>query len=262
VRTWPRPARWHLRVARAPSGRRAGDGRRVASVDLRGHGDSGREPPWNADTHVSDLLETAEGLGFERATWIGHSFGGRMIAALAARAPERVERLVLLDPGFDVPASYALESAEIERLDWSFASVESAVNALMSGDSVVASPKEVVTDYARRDLRPGPDGRLRFSFSPAAAVVAWSEMTLPPPPVAQLPTLLVRPVTSNVHSRADDSRYRRELGSLLTMAAVPNGHNVLWESPAETEAAILSFFESQSPSRSAHREPASGPRSR
>lgn len=223
--------------------RLAEDGRRVIAVDLRGHGDSGREPPWNTETHVADLLETAAAMGVERATWIGHSFGGRMIGALAAAAPERVERLVLLDPGLQVPPAYALESAEVERLDWSFATVESAVNALMSADTTMASPKEVVTAYARDDLRQGPDGRLRFSFSPAAAVVAWSEMTLPPPEIAAVPTLLVRPITSSVSGRADDSRYREALGPLLTMAAVPNGHNVLWESPAETEAAILAFLE-------------------
>lgn len=224
-------------------GRRLADeGRRVASVDLRGHGDSGREPPWNAATHVADLVETADALGMPRAIWIGHSFGGRMIAQLAAEAPERVERLVLLDPGFHVPPSYALASAEVERLDWNFASVDSAVNALMSADSVVASPREVVAAYARDDLRPGPDGRLRFSFSPAAAVVAWSEMTLPPPPIAGVPTLLIRPVASNTYSRDDDRRYRDALGSQLKMVAVPNGHNLLWESPVETEAAVREFL--------------------
>lgn len=227
--------------------RLAEEDRKVISVDLRGHGDSDREPPWNTDTHVDDLIETASSLGIERATWIGHSFGGRMIAALAARAPERVERLVLLDPGLSVPPAYALESAEVERLDWSFATVESAVNALMSADTTMSSPKEVVTAYARDDLRQGPDGRLRFSFSPAAAVVAWSEMTLPAPEIASLPTLLVRPVTSAVNGRGDDSRYREALGPLLTMAAVPNGHNVLWESPLETEAAILAFLEKTAP---------------
>jgi pimeloyl-ACP methyl ester carboxylesterase len=233
-------------------GRRlAAEGRRVTAIDLRGHGDSGREPPWNTEAHVGDLLETADGLGIEKAIWIGHSFGGRMIAAVAAHAPERVEGLVLLDPGFDVPAAYALEAAEVERLDWSFASVDSAVNALLSGDSVVASPKEVVTAYAADDLRQGPDGRLRFSFSPAAAVVAWSEMTLPPPQIAQLPTLLVRPVASSIPSRVEDRRYRDALGSLLTMAAVPNGHNVLWESPVETEGAILGFLEKIAASRPA-----------
>lgn len=229
------------------AGRLVEDGRRVVAVDLRGHGDSGREPPWNTDTHVSDLLDTAAAHGVERATWIGHSFGGRMIAALAARVPERVERLVLLDPGLKVPSQYALDAAEVERLDWSFASVESAVNALLSADSTVAAPKEVVTAYVHDDLRQGPDGRLRFSFSPAAAVVAWSEMTLPPPEIARIPTLLVRPVSSSADGRADDSRYREALGSLLTMAAVPNGHNVLWESPLETEAAILSFLEKTAP---------------
>ena len=165
-----------------------------------------------------------------------------MIAALAARAPQRVDGLVLLDPGFEVPAAAALESAEVERLDWSFASVDSAVNALLSSDSVVASPTEVVRAYADDDLRRGPDGRLRFSFSPAAAVVAWNELSLPPPAVAQVPTLLVRPVASSIPNRADDRRYRDELGSLLTVATVPNGHNVLWESPGETEAAILEFL--------------------
>ena len=34
------------------------------------------------------------------------------------------------------------------------------------------------------DVRKGPDGRFRFSFCPGAAVVAWSEMTLPAPPIA------------------------------------------------------------------------------
>ncbi len=225
-------------------GRRlAEDGRRVVSVDLRGHGDSGREPPWTTGTHVADLLETADALGIESATWIGHSFGGRMIAALADFAPERVEGLVLLDPGLEVPADYALKSAEMDRLDWSFASMDGAVNALLSSDSIVAAPKEVVRAYVADDVRPGPDGRLRFRYSPSAVVAAWSELALTPPRVADVPTLLVRPVTSAIHSRADDRRYREALGSRLTMAAVPNGHNVLWESPAETEAAILGFLE-------------------
>src|ERR1700761_4687087 len=60
---------------------------RVVSVDLRGHGNSDREPPWNTDTHVDDLLQTADSLDVGAATWIGHSFGGRLIATLADREP-------------------------------------------------------------------------------------------------------------------------------------------------------------------------------
>jgi pimeloyl-ACP methyl ester carboxylesterase len=222
--------------------RLAAGGRSVVAVDLRGHGASLREPPWNIGTHVDDLRETLDELGIERATWVGHSFGGRVVAEAAARAPERVDRLVLLDPGLQIPADWALRSAEIDRLDWSFASVDGAVNALLASDSIVAAPEAVVAAYAADDLQRGPDGRLRFSACPSATVVAWSEMTLPAPEIAQLPTLVVRAAVPLTDGRAQDLRYRKALGSQLKLVAVPNGHNVLWESPAETFAAIEGFL--------------------
>jgi lipase len=220
----------------------AAQGHSVVAVDLRGHGESGREPPWDTGTHVGDLLETADALGIERATWIGHSFGGRVAMALAADAGERVERLALLDPGLGVPAARALRSAEIERLDWSFATVDGAVNALLSSDAVVAAPREVVAAFARDDLRKGPDGHFRFSFSPAAVVVAWSEMVLPVPPISKLPTLLVRAEVPLVDPLVEGEHYRAALGELLTEVTVPGGHNVLWEAPAQTIAAVEAFL--------------------
>ena len=51
----------------------------------------------------------------------------------------------------------------------------------------------MVAAFVRDDVSKGPDGRLRFSFSPGAVVVAWSEMALPAPPIAQVPTLVIRP---------------------------------------------------------------------
>jgi lipase len=222
--------------------RLAGEGRRVLALDLRGHGGSGHEPPWSLATHAGDVLETLDAEGIEAAAFVGHSFGGAVAAALSAAEPDRVERLALLDPGFGLPPDYVLKSAEMDRLDWSFGSVEGAVNALLAADTVVATPKETVQAFVAADLRSGVDGRLRFSHSPAAVVVAWSEMALPPPPIAQLPTLLVRPIASQFLSLEQDKRYRAELGPLLTLKAVPNGHNVLWESPMETTAAISDFL--------------------
>ena len=83
-------------------------------------------------------------------------------AALAAGAPEAVEGLALLDPGLAVDPGYALKSAEIERMDWAFETVDGAINALLSSDLVVAAPREVVAAYAEEGLERGPDGRLRF----------------------------------------------------------------------------------------------------
>ena len=226
----------------APLGKRlAALGHAVVAVDLRGNGDSERLPPWDIGTHVGDLLETVDALGLERATWVGHSFGGRLVATLAARAPERARRLVLLDPAVEIPAAAALQSAEVERLDWSFATPEGAINALLSSGQMTAPPQDVVAAYVADDLRQGPDGRLRFSFSPAAAVVAWSEMVRPAPAIAPLPTLVVRPRIPLFDSSAQAARYEEALGDQLTMVSVPNGHHVLWESPQETITAIADF---------------------
>jgi len=224
--------------------RLAARGCSVVAVDLRGHGDSRLEPPWDTEAHVADLLETLDALEVERATWIGHSFGGRLAAALAAHSSDRVERLVLLDPGLEVAPERALQSAEIERLDWSFATVDGAVNALLSSVSMVAAPRDVVTAYVNDDVREGPDGRYRFRFCPSAAVVAWSEVTLPAPPIAAVPTLLVQAEVSLGDRAAQARRYEEALGDRLTAVVVPNGHNVLWESPVETIEAIERFLDS------------------
>jgi pimeloyl-ACP methyl ester carboxylesterase len=222
--------------------RLAAGGHSVTAVDLRGHGDSGRLPPWNTETLVADLFETLDALEVERVTWVGHSFGGRIVAAAAAQHPQRAEGLVLLDPPVEAPPAAALKSAEIERLDWSFATSDGALNALLSSGQMVAPSRDVVAAYVDTDLRKGPDGRLRFSFCPSAVVVAWSEMTLPSPPVAQLPTLMVTPETPLFETGPREIRYREALGELLSEVTVPNGHNVLWEAPEETISAIEEFL--------------------
>ena len=67
----------------------------VVRIDLLGFGDSPK--PWAAYTierHVVALLAATAHL--PRMTLVGHSLGAALALMLAARAPERVERLVLL----------------------------------------------------------------------------------------------------------------------------------------------------------------------
>jgi pimeloyl-ACP methyl ester carboxylesterase len=214
----------------------------VTALDLRGHGASGWEPPWNTSTHVGDVIETLNALEIQKATWIGHSFGGLVAAAAAVAAPERVLRLVLLDPGLEIPPDTAFARAEMDRIDWAFESADGAVNALLASEIVIEPSEERVAEYVAKALERGPDQRLRFCYCPSAAAAIWSETTLPAPPVAKIPTLIVRPVASFIDGKEQDRRYREELGSLLRIAAIPNGHNVLWEWPVGTAEAIETFL--------------------
>lgn len=73
---------------------------RVTSYDLRGHGLS--EVPqsgYDSLTMANDLLGVMDGLGIEKARFVGHSFGGAIAMHLALLHPERVEGIVLLDSG-------------------------------------------------------------------------------------------------------------------------------------------------------------------
>ena len=71
----------------------------VVVPDLRGFGDSPL-PPADADpwTNGGDVLDLLDHLGIAEAAVVGASFGGRVATEVAATAPDRVTRLVLLAP--------------------------------------------------------------------------------------------------------------------------------------------------------------------
>ncbi|HET9678374.1 MAG TPA: alpha/beta hydrolase [Solirubrobacterales bacterium] len=220
----------------------AGDGRRVVAVDLRGHGSSSAEPPWTIAAHVADLVESAEALGLESATWVGHSFGARLCAELAAGFPRSVSALALLEPAFDVPAARARQAALIEAMDWSFETVEGAANAVLAAETSRGADADAVTAYVREDVSLDGRGRYRFSHSGEAVAGSWEAMTGPDPEIAERPTLLLRAAQSHLDWSRTEDRYREALGPLLSSATVPGGHNVFWSAPQATTSTVAQFL--------------------
>ncbi|TXG92571.1 alpha/beta hydrolase [Rhodococcus rhodnii] len=70
-------------------------GRRVVTVDLRGHGRSGRAPSYLFEEFASDLVELCDELGFSQVDLVGHSLGGHATTIVAQERPALVRRLVV-----------------------------------------------------------------------------------------------------------------------------------------------------------------------
>jgi len=72
---------------------------RVVAVDLPGYGRSSKGYyDYSLPFYVEVLCEFLDGLGIEKATWIGHSMGGQIALVAALDRPERVSELVLVSP--------------------------------------------------------------------------------------------------------------------------------------------------------------------
>jgi len=85
-----RAAAWRRFAAAMPAGRD------IVTFDLPGHGES---PPAN-DSRYPALVEAVgrAAAGYDRFALLGHSVGGALAWLYAASHPERVTRLVLVEP--------------------------------------------------------------------------------------------------------------------------------------------------------------------
>jgi lipase len=215
----------------------------VISVDLRGHAHSDWEPPWDLATHVLDLLETADALGIDVTDWMGHSFGGRLVLELAARAPERVRRLILLDPAIWVPPPRALELAEETRSDESFESIEQAIDDGLARDGIPPARRPLLEEELPEHLELGADRRWRYRYSRAAVVAAYGEMAKRSPlERVRAPALLVRGIDSQVVPPVLVESTRELYGGPLEVVDVPGGHIITWDALEETAAAVAGYL--------------------
>jgi epoxide hydrolase 4 len=75
----------------------ASAGFRAVAPDLRGYGRSDRRGPYDLETLAGDAAGLVRALGRERATVVGHDWGGAIAWATAFHHPSVVERLVILN---------------------------------------------------------------------------------------------------------------------------------------------------------------------
>ena len=82
----------------------AGAGYRAVAVDMPPFGYSSlpADADYRDEAQARRIIGLLDALRFERATLVGHSFGGRPTMQATFMAPQRVERLVLVDAALDL----------------------------------------------------------------------------------------------------------------------------------------------------------------
>lgn len=138
-------------------------GRRVFSIDLRGHGRSSGGPitHWrDVSRDVCEWMDLAEITG---AVGVGHSMGAHTLLQSAHDRPDAFSRLVLFDPVILPPEYYTADDNPMAphptaRRKRDFASVEEMMERFETRDPYKLFDRRVFEDYCRFGLLPRDDG--------------------------------------------------------------------------------------------------------
>lgn len=164
---------------------------RVLAPDMVGFGFTERpaDVTYGMDTWVGQLLGFLDALGLERASVVGNSFGGALALRLAARHPERVDRLVLMGSvGVPFPITPGLDAV------WGY---QPSVEGMRTLLDIFAYSRELVTDelaQVRYDASVQPGFQEAFAAMFPAPRQRWVDaMVTPDDEIALLPhpTLVV-----------------------------------------------------------------------
>jgi 2-hydroxymuconate-semialdehyde hydrolase len=149
---------------------------RVVAPDVLGFGYTERPEgtTYGMDTWTDHLLGFLDALGLERVSLVGNSFGGALALSLATRAPERVDKLVLMGSvGVPFEITAGLDAV------WGF---EPSLGAMRDLMGVFAHDRSLLTDDLARSrlaaaTRPGVQEAFSSMF-PAPRQQGVDAMTL------------------------------------------------------------------------------------
>ena len=205
---------------------------RVVAVDLRGFGESSApEQRYTVEGYAEDLDEFVGRLDLSRITVIGHSMGGLVALALAARRPERIARTVVLEaPVTPSEATIAPLRGIVEGLRGDdYRTFAGRVLTHLAGPDFDSSELERMIEVAastpRHVLLSSFEEMLTFDSRAAAAKV-------------QSPILYVGTDTARY---ADEDEFRRLCPQLVVERISGCGHYFPCERP-EALHAVLSRF--------------------
>ncbi|HEY1334476.1 MAG TPA: alpha/beta fold hydrolase [Myxococcaceae bacterium] len=132
---------------------RLSDGYRLVYYDQRGRGDSARVRPEDVSlaSELADLDAVRQAFHLDRVVLLGHSWGTVLALEYAVRHPERVSRMILMNPA---PASTAqYRRVRKERLE-ALGSDLDRMKAIRATDAFRRGDPDAVAAYYRIHFKP------------------------------------------------------------------------------------------------------------
>ncbi|MDV8020409.1 alpha/beta hydrolase [Rhodococcus sp. IEGM 1330] len=196
-------------------------GRRVITVDLRGHGKSAHTSTYEFDSFGADLLALIDHLGLNEVDLVGHSLGGYAVSLVAQRRPQLVRRLVLeelpipIRPG-DAPPTLTGRMPSATEL-W-----HAATSVVLHPRAVLAFDRSMTATALEQFRRPNPQWW-----------VSLADITAP--------TLVLR---GGPGGMVDPDRLDAMVSEISTcrVEAFRTGHSIHRDGYAAFEAAVLPFL--------------------
>ena len=214
----------------------------VLIPDLRNHGQSPHDPDCGYEAMVADVLHLLDVEGFNEATLVGHSMGGKVAMHLALNHPQRVSGLAVVDMS---PVSYTHDFDDVVQ---GFRAVGLAsIRNRSDADAQMASRVSLagVRAFLLQNLVKRPDGwAWRLNIDALAA--AQTEITGFPSQAAD--AVFERPVSfiygelSDYLTPAYEPETRRLFPAATLCPVAQAGHWVYAEQPQGFMACLDSYL--------------------
>jgi pimeloyl-ACP methyl ester carboxylesterase len=224
----------------------------VIALDLPGFGESDRPAPdryaYDAPAFARTIVEVLDRVGVERASLLGHSMGGGAVLAVAARTPERVERLVAVCPTvYPLPPqpNQALLMSRIGPFLWKRVMSRGQMARQWRARHVrhPESVSDELVDHVWTRLNRA--GGREASYAAAQALTKLSNGAADPGRV-RAPTLLVWPEEDRVVPLSHGKRLVRAVPGARLAVIPAAGHDVILDRPDEFLRQVQPFLAERS----------------
>jgi len=201
----------------------------VYLLDARNHGRSPHTDEMNYDLMADDVNRFMEQEGLEKSILMGHSMGGKTAMNFAAKYPEKVDRLIVVDI---VPKEYPPAHTEILR---AMESVDLNVGARREVESqltrLVSEPK--IALFLMKNLRRKPSGGFEWKLNLDAFKNHYNRLIgrVDPRGPHYFDVLLIRGENSPYVSDRDWSSFKEEFPNARLVEIPKAGHWVHSEQP-------------------------------